>query len=533
MRVDQFVRRLALLGLGLAILTTVGCIHVFVRTDVSAVARPSGAGVDSIRSQLKAHLLDGSAVLFPSGGVVTTDRLTGYGLHYPLFASEPTVRSSVPMDSIVAVEAFRGRTLAGTSLVASAAATAVTALAALAIFGSCPTVYADTGNGPVLQAEGFSYALSPLMEHRDLDPLTVRPDADGTIRLELRNEALETHFINHVEVVAVRHGALTRVVPDQLGHPVEVGGFARLVGARDRAKRDVLSTLSDADGTLYSTDSSVLHNAKAGDLDDWIDLDLAGLPAGDSLVVLLRLRNSLLNTVLLYEGMLGGRDGADWMTEDLEHIGRTVELARWYVATMGMRAIVAEVPLPTGAPYDGHARLSDVGPIAFRDVAIVLPRPATRDGRARVRLAFVADNWRIDRIQVAGNHARPSARTLAVERIVVPTPAVGEGPIEDGAALPLITTADESYLETRPGQRMTLVFERDRVAVPAADETDTYLIAWQGWYREWVRGSWLAAPTRTTPFVPGDAALVTALRRWATRLPSFEREFYSSAIPVR
>ena len=59
------------------------------------------------------------------------------------------------------------------------------------------------------------------------------------------------------------------------------------------------------------------------------------------------------------------------------------------------------------------------------------------------------------------------------------------------------------------------------------------MIAWQGWYREWIRGEWLANPTRAEPFKPGDAAVLTALHRWSERKTSFEREFYASRIPVR
>ena len=86
-----------------------------------------------------------------------------------------------------------------------------------------------------------------------------------------------------------------------------------------------------------------------------------------------------------------------------------------------MRATVEGVPFHAGEPFTGHARLPDVGPIAFRDVAIVLPRSAARDGHARVRLAFVADNWRIDEVRVAGTLSRPAVTTLAVARVVVPT----------------------------------------------------------------------------------------------------------------
>jgi hypothetical protein len=78
---------------------------------------------------------------------------------------------------------------------------------------------------------------------------------------------------------------------------------------------------------------------------------------------------------------------------------------------------------------------------------------------------------------------------------------------------------------------MTLVFHPDEAA--ARNATSTYLIAWQGWYREWIRPGWLAAPRRTERFVPGDAAVLAALRSWTSQKDAFESAFYSTSIPVR
>jgi len=148
----------------------------------------------------------------------------------------------------------------------------------------------------------------------------------------------------------------------------------------------------------------------------------------------------------------------------------------------------------------------------------------------RVRLRFVADDWRIDRAVIAGHVARPTQTTVHLTRVVVPNPARGGPPVADSAALRALADADDRYLQTQPGQRMTLEFAARR---PTADSTTSYLIAWQGWYREWIRGSWLADPTRTTPWIPGDSAVSTALTRWRSKRDGLERAFYSSRIPVR
>lgn len=529
---DRSMKVLFVAGLTLA----AGCGHAFWRTEVASVARPPDGtiGTVTIPTPLKAHLVDGSTVIFRHGASIGHVAVEGAGQRFPLMQTAAIgAVSVVPFDSIVGLETFEGKQLVAQSVVVSLAASALTAAATVgllkAIFGSCPTVYADTGTGPVLEAEGFSYAIAPLLEQRDVDPLHVRPDRDGVVRLELRNEALETHYINNIELVAVSHPVGTRVVPDQNDHLVVVDRLRPLDAARDRSGRDVLPALSSPDGQLFSSAAKTVSATRDGDLEDWIDVEARDLPPGDSVVVVLRLRNSLLNTVLLYDGMLGGRDAPGWLDANLQRISTAIDLSQWYTRTMGMRAVVDGAPRSaSGEPW--HARLGDVGPLAFRDVAIVLPRPS-RDARTvRVRLRFVADNWRIDYAAVAASMSRPTSEAIALSRVIVPARDSTAPAFNDTAAVAALREADGRYLETMPGQRMTLEFAP---AHTPAGATTTYLIVWQGWYREWIRGRWLAEPARTVAWTPGDGAMLTALRRWQSRQAEMERAFYSSRVPVR
>lgn len=530
---SRSMRVVAIAGLLLA----AGCVHIFWRTEAVSVTRPAAGtiGVVTINTPLKAHLVDGSTVIFRKGASIGRASVDGDGQLYPFVQTAPSrAVSIVPFDSIVGLETFEGKQLVAQSLVVSTAATALTAVATVGLlkllFGSCPTVYADTGTGPMLEAEGFSYAIAPLLEQRDLDPLHARPDRDGVLRLELRNEALETHYINNIELVAVSHPVGTRVVPDQNDHLVAVNGLRPFSSARDRAGRDLLPVLSSPDGQLFTSAATTIDAARNGDLDDWIDAEANDLPPGDSVVVVLRLRNSLLNTVLLYDGMLGGRDAPGWLDAKLQRISTAIDLAQWYTRTMGMRAIVDGAPRPASGE-SWQARLGDVGPLAFRDVAIVLPRPSRNARSIRVRLRFVADNWRIDYAAVASTMSRPTSTTIGLSRVIVHTPDSAATAFNDSAAVGALREADGRYLETMPGQRMTLEFEPRATSAPGS--TTTYLIAWQGWYREWIRGRWLAEPARTVAWTPGDDAVLTALRRWQSRQAELERAFYSTRVPVR
>jgi len=514
-------RRLTLIILAATTLLT-GCINVFWETRAKPY-RMADVGVGwSVTTPVKMHLKDGSTVIFPGGAIFDSSRVVGQGTSYALMSAVGQPRNDVPLDSIVGIEAFEQRVLGAPTVLVSAAATAAGALTTLvilkALFGSCPTVYADTGTGPVLEAEGFSYAIAPLLEHRDIDRLRARSDSNGVIKLELRNEALETHNINQIELVAAAHATDAQVMPNQSGRIVALSGVRSASRITDRAGRDVTPLLASIDGRVFATAPATSASARVGDLDDWLDIEADDLPPGDSVAVVLRLRNSLLNTVLLYEGMLGGRDAAEWMTDGLQRLSTLAEMSRWYVATMGMRV----------SSGTATTRLNDVGPIAFRDVAIVLPREKRDAKRARVRLRFVADNWRIDYAAVSGEVSHPTLSTVPLARVVIPTPHNGGGPIVDTGAVTMLSQADDKYLQTLPGQRMILEFN-----APPNTTATTYFIAWQGWYREWLRPEWVRQPARMTAFVPGDSAVLAAMRRWHARQAELEQRFYASPVPVR
>lgn len=518
------------LGSGIAALGLLGaaaCVIVHhQRVDVEPVdARREPL---TIETPVKAHLLDGSTIVFPIGVSLSADTIRGRsasGMRYSLTLRDSAPAGLVPLDSVVGMENYITRTNEGTSLIlttlASAGATALTAAATVAIFGSCPTLYADSAGTPVLQAEIFANRVSPLFEARDIDRLSAAADGRGAVRLEVRNEALETHYINHLELLEVRHAADERVVPDERGRPLALRGLGG-AAARDRAGRDLGTTLAAVDGDVFETDDSLLAAASAEDPRDYIDIT-APRPAGsDSVAIVLDLRNSLLNTVLFYDMMLGepGLRSLDWLAHDMTRIGPVLSLGRWYNSRFGLRVQVRG----RDGSYRQVARHPTYGPIAWREVASVVPVSSGEDS-VHIRLSFIADEWRIERVRVAAQVRRARERT-------VPAAAATD---RDGApladALAHLRKADERYLQTSPGQRLEVRF--DAGAPPAGDSARTFLLASQGYYTEWVRGRWIKRSTRNAPFAPGDSALVATIRRWRAHKDSIGRQFYATRIPVR
>ena len=98
------------------------------------------------------------------------------------------------------------------------------------------------------------------------------------------------------------------------------------------------------------------------------------------------------------------------------------------------------------------------------------------------------------------------------------------------AALTAIGSADENYLQTSPRQRFTVSFDVGR-SDPATPRT--FLLVSQGYYTEWVRGSWMTGKRDTSAFKPEDATLLRALHSWRAEKDSMEKQFYRSRIPVQ
>lgn len=480
--------------------------------------------VTSVDAAVKAHLIDGSSIVYKDGITIAGDTVHGEGVRYDLTLGYFLARP-VPLDSVLAMESFHTTARVGESIAVSLLATGAAIAGGIAIacaadpkcFGSCPTVYSDSAGTAVLEAEGFSYSIAPLFEMRDVDRLRATADHAGLVRLEVRNEALETHYINHVELLEVLHGSDEWAVPEPGGRPLALRRLGPAVRATDRAGRDVLAALAAHDGAVFRSDSALLDRVTPDDLEDYVDLELPAPDGADSVALVFRGRNSLLATVLLYDLMLGdrGAKALDWLETDLQEIGTAVELGEWALEHLGMRVAVWD-----GHRYQHVARIPDTGPVAWKDAAVVIPILATP---LRVRLSFLADNWRIDRIAVAGTWRRIAPRIIPLARVI------DSDGRTDTTALASLAAADLRYLQTTASQRFFAEFETGL----AHDTSRTFFLAAQGYYIEWIRRGWITAARDTTAFRPSRSALYEAIARWRLSQDSTERAFHATRVPVR
>lgn len=506
-----------------------GC--VYHRDRVEAVNPPAALGqVVDVASAVRAHLGDGTIVVFHDGARITHDSIVGPGRAYSLGLTDTTTIDHVLMDDVVGVEAYRkeidaGRSFLTTTLAWVGGVAAVIAVACAAdpkCFGSCPTVYTAAAGDTTLEAELFSYSIAPLLEGRDVDLLSALPGPEGVLRMEVRNEALETHFINHLEILEVRHAADERVVPDEHDRPLVVRGARPPARARGADGRDVLSAVAARDGAAYETSAARLADAAdGGELVDHVELAWPRVAGSDTVAVLLRLRNSLLTSVIFYDLMLGeaGASALEWMGDDLQQIGAAVQLGSWWSRRMGLRVHVLD-----GGAWREVGRVADSGPIAWSHVAVPLAVPPAEGDSIRVRLSFAADQWRIDEVALADAAREGAVRSVPIARMEA----------TDGTAEPLgleaLARPDEEYVETTAGTGFFLEFD---VGPAPADGARTMLLSSQGFYNEWVRPAWIRGATEGRAFEASDETLRRAMALWLTARPQFEARFRATRIPVR
>jgi hypothetical protein len=481
-----------------------------------------------VESPIRAFLANGSVAVFQGGARISPMHISGEGVVYDLMRNPTTTGSvALALDSVVGVEAFDDDTNIPLTILAAVGSTVVITAGAVAIacavdpkcFGSCPTVYAYDAHGEVLEAEAFSYSVSPLLEGRDVDVLSsTTADSAGTVSLEIRNEALETHFINHLELLEVRHGGRDIVLTDASHAPIVVAPTRPFAWVRDRAGRDVGDAVGARDGVAFSSTEERVARVVAGDDRDWVDTEIPPVDA-DTAAIVLRLRNSLLNTILFYEFMLGrqGAGALDWMARDLDRIGGAVELGSWFHQTMGLRLSVE-----TDEGFREVARLGDTGPIAWKNVAFRVP--VRRGAPTRIRLSFLADEWRIDHLAWSPAVTDAEVVTHAAARIE-PLGTATEPDLTER-----VRAADDTYLVTTAGTGFTVRFH---VGGAPPGVTRTFLLSSQGYYSEWVRPRWIREGDPDRRFEPGPEVVPSLMERWTEVKGPMEAAFHGTRIPVR
>lgn len=530
---------------GIVLLVTVaGCIKTVRRTtqpadkasgsrtqDVAVIqprsVTPPVARFDSQPDYLKAHTRSGEVVLFSTWLIDTTTKtVSGRGRRFDVnrTGAPLEVQHQLALDSVVLFESNRVVDKTSVALtVVSGVSLGVTAACAAnpkACFGSCPTIYVGDGDQRALEAESFSSSVSPSLEATDVDALPGLHAVNGVATVHVRNEALETHNIRSMTLLAVPHAAGTHV------YATEGGDFwlAPRTLAPTRCRADEGSCL-DAVRTAGGTERSTRVDSTDLAAREVIDLTFPASRARE-LGLVLRSRQSLVSTFLFYQTLAWmGRGASGWFAA-LER-GDSVVQRQARLASEALGGIEVQMPQHDGS-WRTVAQTAEHGPLAADVRLLPLPvRERGDTGDVRIRLRLAKGAWRIDHVALA-ELERPVAVTA-----VQPWQVLREqraGTTVDDAALRRLRDSTQ-FLTTLPGDGYAV-----RYRVPESTQPVSYFLAVRGYYLEWMREDWLAEenPLAAATLLADPArAMKTLAPRFAAMEPTMERSFWGSRHALR
>ncbi len=432
---------------------------------------------------LKAHLKNGDVYILKDTWEVDTiqDRVSGVGSRYDfnrIKTSEGLL--SISLDSVAIFETNKklGKTESKRLTALAILAGVDVAIGALcltnpkACFGSCPTFYMnEEDNFHFADAEGFSSAIAPSMEYFDIDALNNPPISGSAFSLTMKNEALESHMVKNLKLLAFPRGEGERVYqsPENNFYKCEnvhlltqvqgpEGDDPSLLKFQDRKER---FSLSDPNN-LSSKEEIYLT---FGNVRDPKDLGL-----------LISFRQTLMTTYFIYSAMGYMGDEVGDIFAKLESSAETKEkLENGIKKELGKIEIYVLDDSNGSWIYQGG--FYETGPIAFNRQILPLNMDA-KDSKLKIKVILNKGLWRIDDFTLTNikEQVKPTE--------ILPHEVLNKG-LKDPSAKNEIN-ADDQYLISMPGSEYRFNFE-----LPEAHQDYELFLYSKGYYLEWMRESWI------------------------------------------
>jgi hypothetical protein len=493
--------------------------------------------VDSLRTgvydaiQAKVFKSDKSIILFPDGFIVDSGFIKGKGIVSDYYLSGSSERDiKFPLDSITAMTTYEETTKGGRYFGSFLLGLTGPPLVFLGIyciscpkccFGSCPTIYSYDGKDYNLDVELFSECISRQLENNDLDLLKQKVIND-TLKLKITNEAMETHYINKFEVVIVEHPVNYEVYPDIDDKLLLISKKIPCYDAVTKEGQNITKLLLNDEDRFYRSGVEKISELKEGPVFDWIDIKVPSRKNSSSRMVL-KYRNTLLSTTLLYDVVIGsqGAAGLDWTKKMNEDSLYASQFKMVYDQFSGI-----QIKIFDNGCWKSLGKFKDAGPLNWKYIAAQLP--ASNSDSLLVRLEFIPDNFMID--YIAFDTTAHSDDNISTQVIYPCKITDGNGKTND-TILEFIKNDDLDYLKTEPGDSYYLNYTfhgRNKIR-------ETALIYSKGYYNEWIRGGWINNHSNNYTFNLYDikGTLSQLADSWIENSELLEREFFHSRFSLK
>ncbi|MBX2965291.1 MAG: hypothetical protein KF845_04035 [Cyclobacteriaceae bacterium] len=473
---------------------------------------------------LKAHLKNGDIAILRDTWEIDTvsNTVSGTGVRYgfnrnPLF--EGAIR--IAIDSVALFETNKkiqpnesGRVAALSILTAVNVVGAIICLSVpKACFGSCPTFYInEDDNVHYADAEGFSNAIIPSMEYGDVDALNNHLVAGSTFSLTMKNEALETHCIRDVKLLAYPTKAGERVYQSPGNNFYRCENNYPLTHAVAN-EGDITSLLLKPDRTeRFSLSDEHNLNSK-----EEIYLTFHRVENPNGLGLVLNFRQTLMTTYLFYSAM-------GYMGDQVSDVFYLLESnpdmrSRFDATTKALGGIDVYGWNETTSSWEYQNGFHETGPIAInRQLVPLTIMPSA--SKVKIKIVLNKGLWRIDYVALTNIREQIMPVELSPTEILI-----NQQPNKE--ALQQLRSADK-LLISMPGNAYKINF-----TMPVADADYELFLYTKGYYLEWMRAQWIKDKNfdalKKMVFNPGEFLKEEALdyKHYETTM---EQQFWSSKI---
>jgi hypothetical protein len=432
---------------------------------------------------LKAHMRNGDVYVFSENWTIDTIKrnVSGQGKKFD-FNRKLTFEGAIvlPIDSVVIFETNidlkgeKNKQIAGVALLAGAdAALGIYCYVyPKACFGSCPTFYINPDHDfHFADAEGFSNAISPVMEYADIDALNNSKLHNAAFTLTMKNEALETHCVNNVQLFAFPRAENQRIFQtpndqfylcENITAPVaataDEGDVLKMV-----LNKDLIERWSPADANNLCSKETIYLNFEN------INNTRKGL--------ILNFRQTLMTTYFIYNAIsyMGDEMGDIFAKLETDPAIREKLSSGIKKELGGIEVYVLDA---VTNKWILQSQAYETGPIAINQQFFPLD---SISGNENVKIKIVLNKglWRLD-------YAALANIIDEVSPIVINPNNIKNNGNNDADALQNILE-ENAYLIAMPGNEFEFTF-----LLPNTNTDYELFLKSSGYYLEWMRAEWLA-----------------------------------------
>lgn len=340
-----------------------------------------------------------------------------------------------------------------------------------ACFGSCPTFYINPDNNfHYADAEGFTNAIVPSMEYGDVDALNNQAFTSDYFSITMKNEALETHVVNEVKLLAYPRNIGERVYQSP-SDAFYLSNCSYLLSSAEADEGDISALIKYEDKMeRFSFSDEADLNSKEEIYLTFNDVERSG-----DLGLIMNFRQTLMTTYLFYNAM-------GYMGDEVGDIFALLETdpdirEKFDATTKLLGGIDVYCWNDQSKIWEFQGSFYETGPIAINKQIIPLTDLA-HGSKVKLKLLLNKGLWRIEHLALA--NILEEVQPIEVK----PYSVFYEG---EPSQLALDKIVDpEKYLVSMPGSE----YRFDFTLPEESDDFELFLYS-KGYYLEWMREHWI------------------------------------------